>query len=695
MTQKRGFFARLFGLGRRRDSFQLSVGSVLAVLMGRAIRGIPDVEEAAHERIDPETLLAEIGRAGWRAAYFREVDPPDLILYFPAGTLAAFSGNAGGIHGGFPAQLGEATETIAAFLAARPPADGSKAGDAAIFHHRFLKKYSMEDSEEIAWRASGCACYRIAVGDAPVYACVERSVEMRTENAFESDDAFAESVRSMAAPGEKPRAHPKEPGAPGGDRSRRVELLAPREFSVGNLFLPPRIPCGKYLVETRFRAAEVPADRGAFAADGTWAHTSCTVAGKKWPLWYLFPSGTAETVKGIAGCALRESLGEISSVLGARAEGPGIAMGSRPDPEVSQYIVLEASLSVGPARFSCSVFVGNALVSLLAKTLLHPSETSLVSRGPAAALPVLFAVNTALFSKRVGTFHRAFLDAGAEGRFSFGAFLDLIPELDRAIVLQNYVLRSLGPRGLRSLFSYSESVQAADGKTQTRVLTPYAIDEERLLSCLPQRAREDWTAPARAAPDSAAEHDRLTVEMLDGISRSIGGKSLLLSPRTVLVLERFFLPEHRARAKKILERISADGVPYAAVRRLPKAQIQQFFGTQANRAIALSIMGSEKDLPFVRENVSKKRAAGLAEDIAFIARLHGEGSIGIGEILEAKQEMERAAGRMLEELARQAARAQARRPPAIKSGGVPPPGLGAARAQARDRAGKTGHRHRQ
>ncbi len=435
----------------------------------------------------------------------------------------------------------------------------------------------------------------------------------------------------------------------------------------------PRIPCGKYVVETRFKAAAVLQDRiSCLEAPGTWAFTSCTVAGKKWPVWYFFPApeqGAAapgvETLKGIAGCALRGSLPEISSTLGARAEDPGIAIGSKPDLSgTAGYVVLNAGLAVGPRRFSCDVFVDYALVSLLAKRLLDPGELSCTSRGAKSVLPLLFASNAALFAKRIASFHRAFIPeetGGKEPYFPFGAFLDLIPGHDRAIVLQNYVLRSLGTRSLRGLFSYAESAQAQDGAMTTRVLTPYAFDQAALLSLLPESARSDWIAAGRIALGTRSDHRRLAGEMLEGIDRAARKGTLLVSRRATLVLERFFLPRLRAKNEESLRAIAADGVPYSAVRRLPKAQIQQFFATQPNRAIALSLMGSEDEFSFVRQYVSKKRAAGLSEDIAFIARQHGEGRVEIGEILEAKLGMERAAGKMAEELARQAAREKKRK----------------------------------
>ncbi len=648
--KRQGFFARLFGLGRRKDFFELSVGAVLQRIIRNALAAAEIDAPVEAERVDFDTLAGEAG-AGWSVFHVRESDPADLVLFYPEETLAALCGNA---RDGFPPLLAEATRNIADFIRPRPPVRTPCA------HHRFFRKYGVANAEETAWRASGCGCYRIRIGGeeaaARIYACVERSADVRTENAFASDPEFAEAVRVLARPQKKPTAHPPEAGER--ERPLSVELAAPREFVIGNLFLPPRIPCGKYRMETRFSAVSIPADRqGLSRAAGEWASVSATVSGKPWRAWFFFPAPqSAEAVKGMAGCALRQSLPEISSVLGAAAENPGVSPGSKPDLSGGTgFVLLEASISAGPARFSCSVFVDYSVVAALARRLLDPAEASSVARGPAAALVLLLSANAALFSRRTAGFHRSFLDPD---RLPFATFLDLVPETDRAVILQNFLPRALGRRNLRTLFGYAENINAADGRRITRVMTPYPVDEPRLLSLLPPLAREEWEG--RSPPGSAADHEALTEEMLDGIRRAAAAGSLSLSGRAALVLERFYAPGRTAAAKMELERTAADGIPYSAVRRLPKAQIQQFFAKTANRAVALSLVGAEKELAFVRANVSGKRATALAEDIAYINKLYAEGSIGITEVIETKREMERTADGMREELARQEARERAK-----------------------------------
>jgi len=321
-------------------------------------------------------------------------------------------------------------------------------------------------------------------------------------------------------------------------------------------------------------------------------------------------------------------------------------------------VILKAAVSAGSARFACELFVDFSLVTQIARAVLDPAALASTAKGASSILPLLFAASSALFTRRIGSFHRGFLSA--EGGFPFAAFLDLIPARDRAVALQNFALRSLGTHNLRSLFSYSESVPQPDGSTRTRVLTPYAFDEPGLLSLLPETAQEDWRAARSRPPASEADHRRLVSETLEGIRREILKKRLLLSPRALLVLEKFVLPGLRAAAQKNLDAAAAAGVPFSTVRLMPKPQIQQFLGTQPNRSLALCLMGSEKELGFVTANVSAARASSLAEDIAYIRREYGAGRVETADVLGAMRGVEAAARAMIERREKQAERERAR-----------------------------------
>ncbi len=686
--KKRGFFATLFGLGRRKGLAELSVGSVIAKLMESNLALGADKTVGA-EKVDLEALLSEAGSQfpGTLAVFFRSRDIPDLILVAPqraAAALAAGNASGGGSAGGaagpdaVPPIVRQASENLADFLAVGEGGEDAPSVPVRGAYHRYFKKLSAGDAEDLLWRVSGCVAYRISfqagegAGDPPrFYACVAEAVAARVEAAFESDKEFGKAMLALMEG--KTKAPAEASAEPAADAlTRTVTIAAPREFVVGGLFLMPRIQCGKYLLESRFTSVSLAVDAGKYAqAPGIWVLTVAEMAGKKWPMWYFFPAveqGKAQlnrdTCKALASCILREALRSLSGTLNVSAEKPAIALDAKPDLSgKTGLLVLKARIGIGPAHYPCEIFLDYSLLSVPLKSFLSPAELASASRGPTAVLPLLFSLNQSLFRRQLGVFHRAFVGAEGDEFFPFGAMLDLLPDRDCAIVLQNYVLRSMGTRSLRRLFSYSEEAQTPDGRRVIRILTPFAFDEERLLSFLPAKARDDWENARRGPLGSAAEHKQLAREIMEGIHRAVRKKTLLVSPRTVFVLERMFLPGIRAKAKEELGRIAADGIPYDTVRKLPKAQIQQFFGLQANRAVCLSLMGAEKEMAFVTANVSKKRAAQLAEDFTFVKKQLQDGFVESGEILEAKQGMERSARKIMEDMARQAARAKAARAP--------------------------------
>ncbi len=682
--KKQGFLARLFNRLAGRDSFELSVGSVAAKLVEANISraGGSDLRLSAR-RIEPDALMAELGPLGpaTLAVFFRDADPPDLIFIAPDSSLAALAGSAPN-----PAASGSAAAAAKASPAARggmPPLALTVSENLSDFlhltpgsppcpsSHRYFKKYAPRDAEELSWKASACVSYKLFPGDDEekpgprLYACVEQGIASRIEESLASDQAYQKEVRALVA-------SRKEPSAPAAEAAAsEVKLMAPREFVVGNLFLPPRVPCGKQVLESRLESVCLAVDRkSAGEAAGNWVLTSCELGPRKWPVWYFFPAAEAgtpalsrDTVKGMASCILRESLTALSATLGARADKPQIAMDSRPNlAGQSGLLVLKGRVGVGQSFFPCHIFVDYALLSTLLKTFMDPAEIATAPRGPFAALPLLFSLNQSLFRRSIGSFHLALVGAPArEEPFPFAVFMDLIPEHDCAIVLQNYALQTVGARGLRRLFGYLEKGQTPDGKAVARLVTPHSFDEARLLSFLPQKAREDWSHAEREVAGSRPEYNRANAELLEGIHRAIKKRSLLVSPRTLAVLDRMVMPAVRARAKDELARIAASKIPFDTIRKLPKAQVQQFFGLQANRALCLSLLGAEDELAFINANVSRKRFSQLSEDLEFARRQYRDGTIETDDVLRAKREMESAARKLIEDLARQAARERSRK----------------------------------
>ena len=82
--------------------------------------------------------------------------------------------------------------------------------------------------------------------------------------------------------------------------------------------------------------------------------------------------------------------------------------------------------------------------------------------------------------------------------------------------------------------------------------------------------------------------------------------------------------------------------------------MQRLFATQSDRALCLALIGSEGELAFVRANVSSARRARLEEDLLHARRMFSEGTIDPEEAVQARNAVETAARKLLEEQATRA-----------------------------------------
>lgn len=697
--KKPGFFASLFR--RRKKGMELTVGSVLAGLAGGGIKEVRGTApRVSAETVEPDRMAAEACARGdgFMAVFLGEAYPPVLILVAPGTDLAAIA--RGGKDPQEPPErlVGLLSRRAADFLSlGAGTAEGGAAGPEPLVPHIYVKKFGAADEAELSWRASGCVSYRLSLEgeETRLYACVDSGAAARAERGFADDDAYQAAVRRMVEAASKaeaaaPKAEtaPKTgAAAPGESRIRSVRIGSPLEFLFGETFIKPRVKCGNHLLETRFVTAALGAGQGRQTEPGTWGGMTCRLQGKPWQAWYFLPEATGglqlsrETARTLLGCIMKEALLAASALFSARPEDTRMVMDSKPDLSGKTGLLeLTARVMAGAAAFPCIVYIEYSMLSPLLKAFLAPEEIASAPRGPFAVLPLVFSLNQSMLRRRLGTFHKDFTEPESGNPLPLAVFLDLLPDHDYAVILQNHALKLSGARGLRKLFFRVETVRAKDGREVSRVHTPHAFDEGRLLSFLPQTAREDWDAGKREGAGSEEEYVRLNAEMLEGIHRAAVKRILLLSPRALSILETVVMPAVRIRTKDELARAAAGGMPFASIRKLSKAQAQQFLSLQPNRLLCLALLGAEGELSFISANVSRKKRTALNEDLDFIRSQQARGLVEIAEVLEAKQELERKVHELSESRAREAAREKARR----GGGGEPAGGVAGEAAGGRE-----------
>jgi hypothetical protein len=518
--------------------------------------------------------------------------------------------------------------------------------------HRCLMRYE-PNTPLLPWRLSGCHAFKITAPDRPgpaVFACIGEDAAESFEAALRDDEEAQDRLRAFLGAEASPT-----PGV----AAVALALRAPRELLLGSLFLPPRVECGKQVLETLVDSLSVaPHRKTLLELSGTWVAASVEAALPSGPKrlrhWYFFPANekhptvmTVETCKAVASCLFRGALPFLGEAFGVKIERPAVGAGMGPDAQVGAgSLIFHASVRLA-SDMPVQVLVDLSTIVPLLKKHCHPQCLAAMAKATASALPLALALNEALLSTRLAVFPRAFLDPRlGEGFFPFSAFSDLVTDRDVALVLQNHIPHALEGRTLRRLFSFSE---------QGRVRTPHRYREERLLGLMPQLVRDAWDHFRPDDLGSREELIRLNEEILAGIEKALRRNALILSPRARFILAEMVMPALRARARESLRQVVATGIPFASLRAMSRPQLQQLLGAQPTRTLCLSLVGAEQELSRVLQNVSAARAAELREDLPRAKKMIEEGSIEYEEVIRAKQEMEKAARDKMEQADKAAA----------------------------------------
>ena len=605
-------FRWLFGRGRR-DRFEVSLGSVLA---RAAARNLAAAGGLAAAPIETAALVAELQSLGpgTSIAELRDSDIPQLLLLIPDSSAAA-AGPVAAVGGAwrFAAGVGD-------FL-------GLETAGGVRRAHSYAKRYGAEDHGALAWLLSGRRSFRLAPdGEAgAVYASVDDSTASRIERAFAEDEGYAEAVRSWALAETAPAV-----GA--GDPPRRLEIRAPREFVLGSLLAPLRVSCGKYILETRFTAVAENAPR---LEAGAWVRGTCGLAGTQWSAWYFFPSARAEVARGLASCLFRDALRRLAGAFSVDPEKPAVVTASPPDQGSGRFVAMSAEIHAGKLRLPLEVLVAQGALVPLIRALCDAAELAPRPGGaPRSVLPLLFSLNQSLLRRELPSLRGAIVEKGARGQhFSFAAFLDLLPDRDVALLLQNHVPRALGGRSLRALLGYRAGAAT--------IVTPSFVDEERLLRFLPQAGREAWERDAgdEQKAGTFAELVALNREVLAGAWRAARSRSLLLSPRALSILEDTVVPELRRDSLAKIAGMAAAGRPFAGLRELPEPRVQQVLAALPARALCLSLLGVPAERAYVEARSSRTRRSRIEEDLALLGGRFARGEIEADEVLDAMREI--------------------------------------------------------
>ena len=234
----------------------------------------------------------------------------------------------------------------------------------------------------------------------------------------------------------------------------------------------------------------------------------------------------------------------------------------------------------------------------------------------------------------------------------FYELLGMLSVSDYRKVAQNFLPR-LGLRDeLPELFYYRRPL-VAEGASKRVIVRPQAFDLGRFVSTLPEAVREGFLAGVRVNAAASSDYAFLVrneeayaaamAELRRGtLDLGYRGRALLLS-----AYRRYVYPRMRQRLDAMIE---ADA-PFATLRALPPRLFRAAVDASDSRTIAAAIVGRGEAIADVAAWCSRRKLAGIREELVRIEELLGRGEADIDELCalraalvkkaEAAQERER------------------------------------------------------
>ena len=561
---------------------------------------------------------------------------------------------------------------LARIAALEPPPPGADANLSVRSSgtHRVPFRFGPADRAAQSWRAHDCLGWTAGAG------VTSPLVLMPEERARTIEDLLA-GTRSAAAQGLIEGADTEPETAP----SNRLVLESPRELVAAGLFLPACVACGSHIANARFHAVAV-GSAVPQPLTGVWITAGCTLTGKPWQYAIRFrvdsperSAALAGTLRQLVACELREVLKSLTGLPGAGPTRPVVAAGHEPEPpRLGAYLVLEGRVAVSGLSLPCEVWVPGPSLAALCELALDAGDWAQVRMARPALLAALVALNQHLLPGLVGRLDREMFEprglrTTVPRAFPLAAFLELAPDRDARLTLQNHVLTMVGARNLRPLFAYAEVTKTADGREVRRTIWPVAMNVARLEAFLPRPAVQEWRASAALPLPDRAAYLRRNAEVLAALRFSARKRQLLLSQRAHAILDTLYYPTVSAQTRKHLEEAARNRLPFSEIEKLSRPRIQELLGRVPARQLCLALVDADAEMKLVRANTSRTKSEELTAELKGLKRRLEDGSVDLEEVLQAKEAIAAEARRT-----READEERERRGGAAR--GTPPPGRG-------------------
>lgn len=503
-------------------------------------------------------------------------------------------------------------------------------------HIRMKHEYRAADLQAVLWNASDSVIFQARAGDYTAFITVPQGVWSGLLSGA-GDKDFVWRLRSIAV-----TEYTGEGGSEPGKETASIDIKRPGEFLLGRFFLPVFLKVDDTVVSSSFKKVSSGID---FPVSGCFrVSLDIKVDEEIHRIWYCFEGYSLNTFNegfgafdGLFKSMLRDTVSSIKSCC-PELKIAGIRYNATPPSEsVDNSVILHSELRINFRSVSALVAVPSSFINLIAFNILSPWELNLLQSTPRNRILGALSVNSALFSRGIGSFLDSFRGVGENISavltcMPFYEFMELVSDADLKIIAQNFILPAFSSAYMQ-LFRIGVTDFSGQGNAGCRLYTVNS-NWQRIKRYLPRNVLEDAEAGMHwTGADSFDALNKMT--MTDLYAASESGR-LLLSARARFILRNQFFDAVQAGYRAELESLRAAGEPFTSLGGLPYNTRQLAVTRVSDRDLCLLMLwAGEEKMQALTPLMSRARRRKIMEDVEVLGKQYRDAMITPGDIVRA------------------------------------------------------------
>ncbi|HPS57081.1 MAG TPA: hypothetical protein PK514_03155 [Spirochaetota bacterium] len=609
-----------------KDSFSLNLKFVTGDDMNTA------VTKVKHELFEK---FLNSGATGYISSTYGAEETPCSQFFIPGEFVRYLYSQMKSVHSDIPADQCSALNLLIEW------AEGSlyhmflpRQGDSGE-HLRVKRELQPSDAQAVMWGVSDCVVFQVRAAEFTAYLAVPQFVWSGLSAGVKDKD-FAWRLRSIAVTEYTGGADTAVEEVP-----VSIDITRPKEFVLGRLFLPALLKVEGTVVSSAFKKISAGTD---MPASGCFkVSLDIKVDEEIYRLWYCFEGYSLNTFNekfvtfdGLFKPILREILSSLKTAC-PELKVAGIRYNASPAPEpVTSAVILHSELKINFTPVSTLVAVPARFLNLIALNILSPWEVNLLQSSSRNRLLSVLSVNSAFFSRGIGSFLNSYRGGGKNipAIFScmpFYEFMELVSDSDLKIIAQNFILPVFASTYM-CLFRIGVADHSSPGTESSKL---YTVDSDwnRINKFLPRNVLED--AEANIQWTGADHFDALNRQTMMDLFKAADSGRLLLSSRAMFILRNQFYDAIQAGYRKELEQLKQSGEPFVSLDGLPY-NIRQLAVTRvSDRDLCLVMLDAGDRMQAIMPLLSRTRKAKIIDDTEVLKMKYMENKITAGDRVNA------------------------------------------------------------